>query len=464
MARTTREQYNITSVDIVGYLIRNSSQNKLVSINDIAMYFAACNEAARSKGVADFHDLTDADIVQAVAQMNQQTFSCVINDPTFVSIRTQVKRMLKKLLGREILPGVTVFEAPYTHSGKSKGELLSDVEMFYVQTPLNEVQVNLLRDAISVFPYAKPTETAEIIEGLNCFTPEYNRADYWPELVNAEKYQGEYYENLNTIRKAFSPIKDEEDAQKQKVVKNDTKVGEYRNRKRKKIKKISFKYYEYNENKELVLRKLRGSETRVVDPIKVMWANGYYYLVTIGYSTTHKKLYYTNYRIDRMKDVQCLAEDAESFEDKLPASERRALALRRVVSEAGSVSGTRLSRLKGIPNDIKELARRLDNRGFAVSRYRYSNPVMHTGGREKEIVLRCEKYMMNSIIDTFGFDIHTKIEVDSGKVLVVLRDTATAGVKLFALEYGEGVEVLSPLSLRSSVAETVSKMNAVYNS
>ena len=451
-----RNKYNVSILAIADYLIKYSSESKLVSINDIVLYFTACNEAAKAKNKNDFHDLTDNEIKKAVEEMDKKALQYIINNQVFINVRTQVKRMLKEYIGKDILPGVTIFSVEYNNNSKkrktTKDILPSDVEMFYIKMPFDETQINLLRDAISVFPYVDNSVTNEIIDGLNSLTPEYNRTANSQELIHAEKYKGDFFDNLKEIRKAFSTISYTEEAQKQKDLMKESSIARYKGQKRKKIKKISFEYYEYNENKELVLKKLRNNAERVVNPIKIMWANGYYYLVTIGYSKTHQKLYYVNYRIDRMKNVKCLEEDAEYFESKLPAIIRRALEAKR----NGTVDKHR--------KEIQELARRIDNRGFAVSSYRYANPIMHTGNIESEIKLRCEKHLMNNIIDFFGFDILTKLDKKTGKVNVTLYNTAPAGVKLFALQYGDGVEILSPKSLRESVAQTVSNMNSIYNS
>ena len=58
-------------------------------------------------------------------------------------------------------------------------------------------------------------------------------------------------------------------------------IKDYENSRKKQINKISFVYCEYDENKKLIEKPLKnGSLIRTVNPVRIMWSNGYYYLVT----------------------------------------------------------------------------------------------------------------------------------------------------------------------------------------
>lgn len=118
------------------------------------------------------------------------------------SVRTYVKRNIKKYLDNELLPGFIISRKT---TEKSSSKTSAD-KIYFIRTPLSENQVILLRDAISVFPYAEQNKTADIVTPLNKLTPVYNREKYCPEIVNADKYRVSYYENLEEIRKAFAGV------------------------------------------------------------------------------------------------------------------------------------------------------------------------------------------------------------------------------------------------------------------
>ena len=55
-----------------------------------------------------------------------------------------------------------------------------------------------------------------------------------------------------------------------------------------------------------------GNTERIVNPIRLMWVNGFYYLVTMNICGFPSRPIYKNYRVDRMKDVVCLDIPAET--------------------------------------------------------------------------------------------------------------------------------------------------------
>lgn len=431
-----RKKLNITLFDVLNYLIKYSSPTKLVSINDISMYLTFCITEAEQHGVDDFHDLDNEQLLNVTCEMGNTMLSAdgLIDE----SVRTQVKRLIKGNLGKELIPGISVQAVNNAHN--AKGQLRSDIEMYYAKMPLTDTQIIMLRDAIGVFPYAEPNITGQIVDALNCLTPEYNRVEYSPEIVNADKYRGSYYENLNVIRQAFSPIIDIDKPSSPSEADKTVTVKKYAEKRRKSIKKLRFAYCEYNENKQLTVRKKNGKEERTVNPLKIMWVNGYYYLVTAYYDEEQKKLCYINYRIDRMKNVECLDENADNLEQYLPRPTQAALRHKRGAQNAVT------------DRKVSDLSKKIDDNGFSVGEYRYSNPIMYTGNELDEVILRCSKSLMNNVIDTFGFSIGSCLDPDdSSKVLIKLYKVAPAGVKLFALEYGESCEVLSPPELRQTV-------------
>ena len=145
-----------------------------------------------------------------------------------------------------------------------------------------------------------------------------------------------------------------------------------------------------------------------------MWVNGFYYLVTYNLNDENRPMY-INYRVDRMIDVKCLDEDA-------------------VLPEK-----------------------------FSADEYKYENPVMYSRQEKcREIIIRCKKSVINNAIDTFGFNIDIEKTETEDEVIIRLSDITPDGVKMWALEYGYGAEVISPESLREDIAESVRKLAGMY--
>ena len=75
-------------------------------------------------------------------------------------------------------------------------------------------------------------------------------------------------------------------------------------------KKIAFKYFDYNINKNQIFRK--KGELYQVTPVALCWNDNYYYLVSYsGYFGN-----FTHYRVDRMKGVNALDKEGDKIDDR----------------------------------------------------------------------------------------------------------------------------------------------------
>lgn len=419
-----KQKLYLNEFDVFRFLVENSSKSKPVSVNYISSYFSRCIEDAAEDGLDDFHDLSKTDFAEIFADISKQTDTVDINE----SVRTYVKRTFKKYLDQELLPGFVV-------KCKKTAKTSAD-EVYYISTPLSDNQVILLRDAISVFPYAEKNKTAEIINSLNLLTPVYNREKYHPEIVNADKYKGSYYENLEEIRKAFAGVTGE------------NSDGD--------IKKLQFVYCKYNEKKELVPSLRDGKETREVNPVKVLWANGYYYLVALTFD--NDKARFINFRIDRMKNVKCLDENAVPIKDYLPRESKNALETKQNLKRL-----KKLGKEPRVPQNLVEASKRMDDRGFSVAKYKSSHPIMYSENELPIIRIKCNIMRMNNAIDTFGFDFSVAPTENPDEVIITLHNTDAQGVKMWALEYGDTCEIIEPASLRDDIRNSLSAMLEMYN-
>lgn len=151
--------------------------------------------------------------------------------------------------------------------------------------------------------------------------------------------------------------------------------------------------------------KMRKKGPMEVEPYALIWSNGYYYLVG------KRKESMINLRVDRIISV---AEIDRSF------------------------------------------VRALD---FDPYIYRDKSPVMYSGIPQR-IVMRCDISILNTLLDVFGSQPQFSAPAD-GWVTVTLS-VVPAGVKLFALEYADFVEILEPSSLREEIRNTLQRAYKRY--
>lgn len=384
------EPISITENDILQFLIDNSSKGHMVSGREIyaAMYKLRYN----TDFVGDFSDSTTYNVYRMLDSLVEKS-------------RTGEQRFYY---------GLTVHSAEIRSSETRDSK---DLRRYYVEGPLSDVQIRILRDAISVYPFAEPKATKDIVYGLNQLTPEYNQELYDPQRISAIKYKGSCYQNIEEISKALS--KKKYICHTTKSDKNILAAGREDKSLEKPINTIRFKYCSYNSKKELVVTKPKfitddaDPYIREVSPVKLIWTNGYYYLVT--YARRKNGPCYINYRVDRMIEVQCTDKKAEFLVES-----------------------------------------------FDEVKYRNKNPIMYADAEKHAITMICKRDLINNVIDTFGFDV-VITDVDSQHVRVDLSQTSTSGVKMWALEYQYGCEIISPQSLRKELREAAEHLLATYS-
>lgn len=96
---------------------------------------------------------------------------------------------------------------------------------------------------------------------------------------------------------------------------------------------------------------------------------------------------------------------------------------------------------------------------FDPAEYRDSCPVMYCG-EAAFVHLRCRETMVNTLVDFFGSKPQYTAPID-GWTEVTMQINPD-GVKLFALQYADSVEVLQPLSLRENIIKTLDSARAMY--
>ena len=144
-----------------------------------------------------------------------------------------------------------------------------------------------------------------------------------------------------------------------------------------------------------------------VEPYALMWSNGNYYLVC-----RHRGM--MNLRVDRILEASILSAAFAPPED------------------------------------------------FDPVQYRDRSPVMYPG-RYTFVRMRCREALLNTLVDFFG-DVPQYTRPDAAGFTEVTMSIAAGGVKLFALQYADDVEVLEPKALRREIAATLARNAEKYRS
>ncbi len=176
-------------------------------------------------------------------------------------------------------------------------------------------------------------------------------------------------------------------------------------------RKVSFIYNRYGTDFKLHPRR---DEPYIVNPYQMVANHGRYYL--IGNYDKYDDL--SHYRIDRITSVTMLKE---------PVKPKK---------------------------DVREFAK-----GWSLPKHMAEHIYMYSGDSVM-VKFIADTDLMDELIDWFGRDFHVRAE-DNGKMLVTLKCNESA-MKYWALQYGECVEILSPNSLRESIAKIVQGMIGKY--
>lgn len=177
-----------------------------------------------------------------------------------------------------------------------------------------------------------------------------------------------------------------------------------------KNQQIEFVYNTYGTDKKLHPRR---EQTYIVSPYKVI-INGKPYLICN--TNNHDNL--SNYRIDRMTNIQILDKKAK------PISEMPGL-------EYGF----------NLPKHMAEHV------------YMFSDDV-------SRVKLKVKKGILGEVVDWFGTDFVVRKETEDEAVIQV--NSSERAMVFWAMQYGEFVEVLEPENVRERVKETIRNMAKTY--
>ena len=170
-----------------------------------------------------------------------------------------------------------------------------------------------------------------------------------------------------------------------------------------KSRKVRFHYLEYRSDKRLHKRRRSDGKVReyIINPYQLVAKEGKYYLIC----NYDKYDDISNYRVDRITDLEILDESIKPF-DRLKGSDSRKL-------------------------DLKEY---MDKHVYMFS------------GENVRAVFRADKSLISDIIDMFGKDIRFSDESDAQ--ITVTAVVNEISMEQFAKAYTPWIEIIKPVDLR----------------
>ncbi len=264
----------------------------------------------------------------------------------------------------------------------------SATKYYYYQSIFEDSEISMLMDSLEAHNYLSAVDISELVIKLSSLAPglfsEYSSKIYTsgssdPRIDNFQAY---LLENLRILHEVIG---------------------------RKEFAYIT-KYY-YDKNMDLIPE---SYEPVLIRPLKLMFNNGYYYLIAVQYSTTKKKYFNVHYRVDRIGDI----------EPHKPTRQER-------IDFKGEKPGD-------------------------PAAYRLHHPVMYGDDLTRvRMYVTNTHFMLNTLADYFG-SAATITELDDN-VLEVSVTASIGGMHLFAMEYCANVRIVSPAELADRVKKDLSK-------
>lgn len=254
----------------------------------------------------------------------------------------------------------------------------SSQNRYYMRSSLFSLsEIKLLVDAVECSQLITPSKSAELIEKLGSLTSSYNKEKLCCHIYLSERLKSDNEEIYNIVDKV------------------NTAVNLNR--------QITFQYYEYDVEKNKVLR--NNGERYVLSPYGMTWEDGRYYV--IGFSVKHDKI--ITFRVDRMISVEISEDVCTPKPDDF-----------------------------SIVNYVNKVFRMYDDEIVTVT-------------------LRCKNELMKSVIDRFGLDVKT--EPCSKSSFNAIVDVAASQTFFgWVFQFGGDVSIVKPTKVKKAFLEMGKKI------
>lgn len=367
-----------------------------------------------SKYSDEEHPVSASDIKNYV----DREFASILHDDdeSVISVDT-VKRILDELADRwfpvqrdENMYDIEYKFGYYIHSVMKEGDEFvtykadrkqAPKKYYYYESNLKIAELVTIKDAMETYSFFSEDDMTEIIQKIIRLRPmSFPKSKYRDEAGAERDENSMVLMNIDYLNR---------------IIKN------------KKGAKIT--YCSYDMNKKLVPRK---GYPKVVEPMHLMWGNGYYYL--LAYNLKYGDI--VSIRVDRITNIE---------EVELAESHRK------------------------------------DN--FNPVKYRHEHPVMFSGEKQKVIMLCRDtghNHIMNSVIDVFGKNIrvseaetelvnkyvpkYTEKDKKNGiKWLRISFESTVGGLEMWATQYCADCIIISPEESRNRVRNNIIKGMEYYS-
>lgn len=242
-------------------------------------------------------------------------------------------------------------------------------------------EIRILMDAVQAASFITPKKTAVLIDKVATLGGSYKGEILKDNIVtfNTAKHTNEQiYYNINELTHAIQNKK-----------------------------KVTFKYFDFNENKQKVYRKDGGLYTE--NPYSLVYSDDNYYLVT--FNETYGNI--THYRIDRMEGVQTLETDSNFPE------------------------------------------------GFNLEKHKSEVFGMFVGEKSK-VRIRARKYLIDSILDKFGEDTRL-FNFTEDEILFDADVQVSSRFISWVCSFGDSMRVVSPQPVVEQVKEYLKTVAKQYD-
>lgn len=261
---------------------------------------------------------------------------------------------------------------------------------FYLVRDFSKPELRLLIDSLLFSKHLPYSQCKELVLKLESLSNKYFRAsmNYICTMPEDKTNNKQVFYNIDVLDEAIS-----------------------------KGRKVSFKYLEYGTDKKQHPKLNEDGEERVyvVSPYQMAAKDGKYYLIC----NYDKYDDVSNYRVDRITDIEIMDAKAKPFE-KLEWS---------------------------------------DGNRFDLAEYMRKHIYMYSS-EDSVVTFRIVKPMISDVIDMFGKDVRFLHETED-TVCVKAHVNETAMVQ-FAKSFAPDVEILEPLDLREQVKEELRKGFEAY--
>ena len=276
-------------------------------------------------------------------------------------------------------------------------EIPENCVLYYcIEDEMSPEELELLQSTVAINQYLSAEKTREIVSDLehkkpfDCRDQSLYTAFADPKLKN---HATDIFNNLSVIRDSI-----------------------------RKKKKLSILYGRYDKMLKLAPT---SEEPRNIDPYAVMSSNGYYYLIA-GNPKYPDGL--TNFRIDRILQIQILAESR-----------------------------------KPLPEQLLPYFRDAAHEVFQASEYRNDHPVMYSDETVR-IHLSCNPAIINNLIDDFGWSIQSRDvkDPDHPDWVHVTAKASLMGAAVFCTHHCKDCKVIGPDKLKEKVVKNLKAGLALY--